>query len=126
MEDIVLLISRVFISSLYIWAASAKIWNWKGTVAYMESKGFPFISLSLPAAVVLQIGGGLSLLLGFYSQIGALVLILFTIPAMFKIHNFWKETGSARVVEKTLFMKDLAVLGGLLLFLLYGPGSFSI
>lgn len=126
MEDVVLLISRVCISSLYIWAATAKIRNWKGTVAYMESKGFPLIAISLPAAVILQIAGGISLLLGIYSQIGALILIIFTIPAMCKIHNFWKESGPARVVEKTFFMKDVAILGGLLLLCLYGPGSFSL
>jgi len=80
----------------------------------------------LPAAIFIQILGGLSLLLGFYCRSGTVVLIIFTIPAMIKMHNFWKESGDLKLIEKTFFMKDLATVGGLIAILILGPGTISL
>jgi len=91
----------------------------------MQSKNFPLISFMLPAAVVLQIGGGLLLVFGYYCRVGATILILFTIPAMIKMHDFWHIKDQTRILEKTFFMKDIAILGGLLIILAFGPGAFS-
>lgn len=124
--DILVLFARILISSLYLWAGFAKTLDWKGTVAYMRSRNFPLIPLALPAAILLQVGGGLMVLLGFYTRFGACILILFTIPAAIKMHNFWAYKDAAlRLTEKTLFMKDIAILGGLLLLLIQGGGFFS-
>ncbi|MCI0382361.1 MAG: DoxX family protein [Chlamydiae bacterium] len=125
-QNLFILISRLCIASLYIWAASAKLANWRGTIAYMQSKNFPLIVLSLPIAIILQIGGGVLVALGFYTRVGALILILFTIPATIKMHDFWNLSGEMRTIEKTFFMKDVAIIGGLLLLLIFGPGNLSI
>lgn len=126
LQNLIILISRICISSLYLWAAGAKVLNWKGTIAYMQSKNFPLISLMLPAAILLQTAGGISLLLGLYCRLGALILIVFTIPAMIKMHNFWQERDAMKVTEKTFFMKDVAIVGGLLLISILGAGTFSL
>jgi putative oxidoreductase len=73
LQNLVILISRICLCSIYLWAGWTKIVDWKGTVAYMQSKHFPLISLMLPGAIILQIVGGLSLLLGFYCRSGALI-----------------------------------------------------
>jgi putative oxidoreductase len=125
LQNALILIGRICIASLYIWAAAAKVFNWKGTIEYMQSKNFPLISFMLPAAVVLQIGGGLLLVFGYYCRVGATILILFTIPAMIKMHDFWHIKDQTRILEKTFFMKDIAILGGLLIILAFGPGAFS-
>jgi putative oxidoreductase len=64
-------------------------------------------------------------LLGFEARVGALLLIVFVIPAAIKMHDFWNLQGDARTTEKTMFMKDMAVLGGLVLFLITGAGRFA-
>lgn len=125
-QNVLILLSRICISFLYLWAGSAKITDWKGTIAYMQSRNFPLIPLMLPGAVIAQIAGGLSLLLGLYCRWGTLILIFFTIPAMIKMHAFWKESGNLRLTEKIMFMKDLAILGGLLLLWILGAGAFSL
>lgn len=126
LENFGILLSRLLICSLYLWAGWSKVLDWKGTVAYMESKKFPLIPLMLPAAIIIQVLGALSLFFGFYCRLGALALIVFTIPAMIKMHGFWKETGAARLAEKIYFMKDVAILGGLILLAIFGPGNFSL
>jgi putative oxidoreductase len=125
-KDLAILVGRICIGSLFIWAAFEKIIHWHGTVAYAEKKKIPHASLALPLAVVIQVLGGLALFLGYYTRIGALVLILFIIPAAILFHNFWNVEGEERVIEKTFFMKDVAVFGSLLLLLVLGGGHFSI
>jgi putative oxidoreductase len=123
--DIVLLISRLFISSLFLWAGMAKVLQWNGTIAYMASKNFPLIHVLLPAAVAIQLLGGLSLLLGFQIRIGAALLIIFIVPATIMMHDFWNLDGMERVIEMTMFMKDMAIFGGLLLLFVTGAGRYS-
>jgi putative oxidoreductase len=79
----------------------------------------------LTAAILLQIIGGLSVLLGYEARVGALLLIVFIIPSAIKMHDFWNSQGDEKMTQKTLFMKDMAVLGGLLVFLVTGAGRFA-
>jgi putative oxidoreductase len=123
LNDLLLLVARIFISSLFIWAGAAKAIHWKGSAEHMQFKKLP--KSLLPAAILLQIVGGLSVLLGFEARIGALLLIVFVIPSAFKMHDFWNSQGDEKMTQKTLFMKDMAVLGGLLVFLVTGAGSFA-
>lgn len=122
-ENLLILVARILISSLFLWAGIAKLIHWKGSVDYMKSKNMP--SSLLPAAVLLQVLGGLSVLLGFEARIGTLLLIVFIIPAAIKMHDFWNLQDPDRTTQKTMFMKDAAVLGGLLLLLVTGAGRFA-
>lgn len=122
-QTLMILIARICLSSFFLWEGVANVWNWKGTVEYMKSKNVP--SSILPAAVILQLVGGLSVLLGYQARIGAVLLIVFIIPAAIKMHDFWKVPDAERITQKTLFMKDVAILGGLLLLLATGAGHFA-
>ncbi len=122
-QTLMILIARICLSSFFLWEGVANIWNWKGTAEYMKSKNLP--SSVLPAAVILQIVGGLSVLLGYQARIGAVLLIVFIIPAAIKMHDFWKASDPERITQKMLFMKDVAILGGLLLLLATGAGHFA-
>jgi putative oxidoreductase len=125
LSDFLILVGRICISALFLWAGSAKILHWKGTLEYMQSKKIKKPSLLLPLAIIIQMLGGLSLLLGYYTRIGALLLILFIIPSAINMHDFWNVPKENRTVERTLFMKDVAIFGSLLLLLVTGSGRFS-
>lgn len=122
-DNLLILVARIFIGALFLWAGAAKVVHWKGSTEYMQFKKMP--TSLLPAAILMQIIGGLSVLLGFEARIGALLLIVFVIPAAIKMHDFWNLQGPDRTTQKTMFMKDVAVLGGLLLLLVTGAGSFA-
>jgi putative oxidoreductase len=126
LENTVLLVARVLIAVIFLWAGGRKVLNWSGTEEYMKAKQTKWISILLPIAVSLQILGALSLILGVYARIGALLLILFIIPATIQMHDFWNLTGKERIMEKAHFLKDLAIVGGLLLVMLYGAGQYSL
>jgi putative oxidoreductase len=122
-NDLLILVARILMGSLFLWAGATKVVHWKGSAAYMHLKKMP--TSLLPAAILMQIIGGLSVLLGFEARVGALLLIVYMIPAAVRLHDFWNFQGDARMTQKTMFMQDMAVLGGLLLFLITGAGKFA-
>ncbi len=122
-ENLLILVARIFISSLFLWSGVARIFHWKVSTLDMRSKKLP--ASILPAAILLQIIGGLSVLLGYETRVGTLLLIVFVIPWAIKMHDFWNLQDPDRTTQKMMFMKSVAVLGGLLLLLVTGAGSFA-
>jgi len=85
--------------------------------------------LLLPAAIAVELLGGLSLLLGFFSRYGALLLILFLLPATFIFHDFWnipESEAMALRMQMIMFMKNMAIMGGLSYIVSFGSGALSI
>jgi putative oxidoreductase len=124
-KDLAILIGRICISASFLWAALEKLFHWKGAAEYMRMKRVPYIWIALPSAIIMQIIGGLSLLLGIYTRVGAVILILFIVPAAIQAHSFWRVEGHERMNEKSFFMKDVAIFGALLLLLVLGSGRFA-
>lgn len=116
---------RFFLSLIFIMSGLSKIGGWEQTAQYMASKGMPMTSLFLLGAILLEVGGGLSVLLGFRTKIGAIALILFLIPATFIFHNFWSFDGMEQQTQMIMFMKNLSIMGGLVLVLGFGAGPLS-
>lgn len=80
----------------------------------------PWAPLLLIVATLFLLGGGLLLLLGVREKLGATLLIFFLIPATLLYHSFWFMEGTVRDLQTIMFLKNLAILGGLLLVLLHG------
>jgi len=120
------LAGRVLLSLIFLAAGAGKLMDWTGTQAYMESHGMPLVPVLLVMAVLVEIGGGLAVLLGYQARWGALALLLFLIPATLIFHNFWAYDGMARQAQMQNFLKNLAIMGGLLLVVGFGPGPLSL
>lgn len=96
-------------------------------IAMAETKGLPFAAFLVPASGVLAFIGGLSISLGYYTRMGAWMIVLFLLPVTFTMHAFWKETDPSHVqMQLTNFTKNIAMLGGALLITWFGAGPFSI
>jgi putative oxidoreductase len=117
LQPLFFFLGRFLISAVFLWAATEKIFNWKTTQVYLQAKRVPFSRALLPLAVAMQLFGGFSLLFNYHIRLGTFLLIVFLIPAAIKMHGFWTVSGEERAIEKTLFMKDVAILGGLLFLL---------
>lgn len=120
-SNYILLVARVLLSAIFIWSGINKILDPSGTQQYMVAHGMPATGLLLVAAIAIELGGGLSVLLGYRSRLGAAALGLFLIPATLIFHtNFTEPT------QQIMFMKNLAILGGLLTIYQIGSGQFAI
>lgn len=125
-QNLLVLIGRVLLSLIFVLSGLDKITGWYDTGAYMASKGIPFVSFFLGAAIVLELGGGLLVALGYRARLGALALSVFVISTTLVFHNFWAVAGPDVQLQTIMFLKNLSMLGGLLLVVAYGPGRFSV
>ncbi|EAZ94319.1 DoxX family protein [Crocosphaera chwakensis] len=113
------LLGRIFLSAIFIKSGVSKLLSPAQTQAYMASKGIPLTEVLLWATILVLIVGGLSVLLGYKSKIGACLLIGFLIPATVIFHGTFPE-------EEIAFFKNLGLMGGLLMILAFGSGKFSL
>jgi putative oxidoreductase len=120
------LLGRIGLSAIFLLSGVNKITNWEQTAQYMQAQGMPLVPLFLVGAIVLELAGGLSVLLGFHARLGAALLILFLIPATLIFHNFWALQGPEQQLQMIMFLKNVAILGGLLLIVGMGPGPISL
>ena len=111
-----------FLSDAYLRAT-----DWNGTLALMTEKNIPAPGVLLFVALAAMILGGLSLLLGMRTKVGALLLFAFTVVSTLLLHNYWllPDAGD-RMAEYQLFIRNVAIAGGLLLLIGIGPGRFAI
>ncbi len=119
LQNVTSLAGRVLLSIMFIMAGYSKIGGYEGTQGYMESVGVP--GLLLPLVIALELIGGLALLLGFQARINAFLLAGFTLLAGLLFHNNFADQ-----MQMILFMKNMAITGGLLLIVAFGPGKWSI
>jgi putative oxidoreductase len=119
--DVIVLIGRIMFAALFATSAFAHFTQAAGMTEYARSRGVPAPRLAVFAGAVLLGLGALSVLLGVWADLGALLLVVFLVPTAVLMHSFWKETdGQARMTEQTQFSKDLALAGAaLMLFALF-------
>jgi uncharacterized membrane protein YphA (DoxX/SURF4 family) len=121
MKNPVPLIGRIFLSAIFLHAALGKIMHPAGTQQYMAMYGMPFTGLFLIGAILVESCGGISVLIGYKAQLGATVLALFLIPTTLIFHTKFSDS-----VQLTMFMKNLAMIGGLLMVAYFGAGPISL
>lgn len=116
--DVLVLIGRILFAALFLTAALGHLTRSKAMADYAASRGVP---AAVPATIVsgvLILAGGLSVLLGIWADLGALLLVVFLVPTAIVMHGFWKETDAqARQLEMVHFQKDLALAGAALMLL---------
>lgn len=118
---------RVLMSIIFLMSGFGKIVGFSTMVGYASAKGLPAPKVMIALAAAAELAGGLSLLFGFLTRIGALGLFLFLIPTTLLFHNFWVETDAMmHQMQMVNFLKNLAVMGGLLAIAAQGAGPLSI
>jgi len=120
------LIGRVLLALLFIPAGFSKIGGFAGTAGYIASKGVPLPELAAAAAIGVELGLGLLLLLGWQTRWAALGIALFTVVITFIFHNFWAVPAEQVMAQQQSFFKNIAVVGGLLTVAAWGAGAWSV
>jgi putative oxidoreductase len=111
---------------IFLLSGFNKLTNWSSNEAYLETHGMTTAtSLLLAMAVVVELLGGLALLVGFRVRVVAIVLFLYLIPTTLIFHNFWAYEGAMRQDQMIHFLKNLTILGGLLEASVAGAGAWS-
>ena len=125
-QDTLALIGRILVAYLFIPAGIGKLMGFGGTVGYITSVGLPLPEVGAAIAVIVELGLGIVLLLGFKTRWTAIAMALFTVAAALFFHKYWSAPEAMKMMQQINFNKNIAIAGGLLALAAFGPGRFSI
>jgi len=121
------LAGRVLIGIIYIASGVSKITGYAATGQYMASEHMPMIPVLLPAAIVVEIIGGLSIIAGYKARISALVLAGYSLLATTIFNHFWTmQPGAMQQTVMHLFMSTIVMVGACLFIVGVGSGPLSV
>jgi putative oxidoreductase len=114
-------VGRLFIAVLFLASGAGKLQDPAATIAYIGQAGLPLPSLAYVGSALVEVLGGLLLLVGFQARIAAAALAAFTVLAALFFHNNFADLN-----QSIHFMKNFAIAGGLLQIAAFGAGAFSL
>ena len=125
-SDALALVGRILLGSIFVLSGFQKLMGFAGVVASIGGKGLPMPEVLAVLAVVIELGAGLLLVVGWKARWAAFLLFLFVIPVSLVYHNFWMMEGGQAAMNKIQFMKNVSIMGGMLMVAAFGPGRFSL
>jgi putative oxidoreductase len=120
MEKNAELVGRIMLASIFVIAGIGKLGDgYAGTQAYMAAMGVP--AALLPAVILLEIGGGLALIIGWQTRWVAVALAGFSLIAAVIFHREFADQ-----MQMIMFLKNIAISGGLLILASHGAAGLSV
>ncbi len=125
-QGLVLLAFRLCLVPLFYYSGVGKLLNFTATAARLPGGGNA-LSLALTAgAIGVEVGVSTLFLVGLFARGSAAVLILFTAAATLMFHNFWAAPDAQVVAQTVNFLKNLGLIGGLLMIAAFGAGPYAL
>ena len=127
---LIALLGRIMLTTIFLMAViGQKIPKFSDVAGYMAAQGVPASKIMLAGAIVFLIVGSLSVIVGFKARIGAALLLVFLLLATYYFHDFWTlgiEDPMAKQEQTIHFMKNLSMMGAMLLIIGNGAGTMSL
>ena len=120
MQAMLPLVGRILLAAIFLWSGIKHIRTFEETAAHMSEQGVFISQVLLGGAIVCLMLGSIALILGLKARWGAVLLIIFLIPTTLIFHP-----PNGTEAEFIQFMKNLALIGGLLMVVSFGPGPVS-
>lgn len=121
------LIGRILLSLIFILSGFAKMTAFGGSVGYAATVfGEALATPAIIVAILVELLGGLMLLVGFKTRLVAWILAVYTLVAALAFHNFWAYSEDLQQNQMIHFMKNLAIVGGMLFVGAFGAGKLSV
>ena len=119
-------LGRALLAAIFIISGVQKIFGYAGTAGYMDAMGVP--SILLPLVILLEVVGGIALLIGWQARISALLLAGFTLLSgiIFHLMPSFAAEGMEAQNQMISFLKNVSITGGLLMVTAFGPGPMSV
>jgi putative oxidoreductase len=124
-NSLITLAARILISVMFLISGVFKVAAYAQIVGYATAMHLPAPGVAIALAAVVELACGLAVLAGFKTRLVAWVLFLYLIPVTFFFHNFWAVQGAEQQTQMVNFLKNAAIMGGLLLLAVNGAGAYS-
>jgi putative oxidoreductase len=126
MNHSAMLVGRILLSLVFLVAGYRKLMGVAASAGYFAKLGFPMPDVMVWVAIAIELGGGILLVLGWKARWAASLLALFTLIAAFAAHRFWEVDPAQYANQMNHFLKNLAIVGGMLFVAAVGPGALSV
>jgi len=124
--DVAALIGRILLAVIFIKSGWSKIGGFDQTAAMMASKGLPMAQVLLVVTIAIEFGAGILLIIGYQARWAALAFALWLVPVTLVFHKFWDIPADQVQNQMNNFLKNVAILGGMLMVFAFGPGRYSV
>jgi putative oxidoreductase len=121
-----MLVGRILLATVFLVAGIRKLMAVAGSTGYLAKLGFPAPEALIWVAIAIEIGGALLLILGWQTRRISWLLIVFVAIATAMAHRFWEFPDAQYAAQMNNFLKNLAIVGGLLYVIAFGPGTLSV
>ena len=118
--------ARIFLAVLFVVSGWGKLTGFEGAVGYVASNGLPVPQIFTALTILVELGGGILLILGLFSRLVAFIMAGFALLTIVVVHHFWTMTDADMMMIQIQAMKNLAIAGGLLMITAFGPGAWAI
>lgn len=119
-------IARLLLAAMFVQSGFDKLTHLDATAAFIAAGGLPLAPVLAPLVGAFELLGGLAVVVGWQARTAGLLLALFTLIASLLFHRYWAVHAEQAFTQQLLFMKNLAVAGGMLLLFGSGPGPMSL
>jgi|PersoiStandDraft_1058852.scaffolds.fasta_scaffold10268_5 putative oxidoreductase len=120
------LVGRILLALIFIISGFGKITGYAGTAGYMASKGLPMVDVLLPLTILVELGGGLLIAIGWNARWAAAAIFLYVIPVTLVFHNPAGLAPAEAQQQMINLLKNVSIMGGMLGLFAFGPGGFSL
>jgi putative oxidoreductase len=115
------LVGRILLAAIFVLSGIGKVADPTGTIGYITAAGLPLPQLAFAGAALVELGGGIALVLGYRTQLAAAALAIFSVLASLSFHSNFGDQN-----QMIHFLKNFAIAGGLLQVIAFGGGRLSL
>jgi putative oxidoreductase len=134
LRDVMALVGRILLALIFVLSGLTKVMNLSGTAGFMMHTGIPgsLVHPALYLSIVVELGGGLLVMAGLQARFAAVIIFLWLIPVTLLVHvagyshAAQQHQAMAALTQQIMFLKNISIMGGLLLLASSGPGRLSI
>jgi putative oxidoreductase len=124
--DALIALARILMVVLFVVSGASKLMNPAGIAGVLAGKGLPMPGVLAWLTIAAELGLGLLIAVGFYARTAAVLLAAFTAATILTAHNFWAMTGDAVQANQIQAMKNLSIIGALIMIAAVGAGRFAV
>ena len=126
LTNLLALAGRILIAAIFVISGFGKIGGFEGVAGYIGSNGLPMPQVLAALTIVLELGGGILLILGFKTRWIATLFFLWLIPTTVIFHRFWGVDPQTAQQMQIHFLKNVSIMGAMLMLVAFGPGAYSL
>ena len=120
------LVGRILVALIFVISGAMKIGGFAGVAGYIGSKGLPMPEVLAALTIALELGGGILLMIGYKVRIVSILFFLWLIPTTLLFHKFWGIDAAQVQNQMNNFLKNVSIMGAMLLVFAFGPGAYSV